>query len=135
MMRSTDPTLAAISGKAEKETAYHLRHAREWIFRLGDGTEESHRRATDALRRLWPFTGELFLREDAMIAAGIAMDPDQLRPSWDRIVDDVLTRATLARPADGWMQSGGRDGHHTEHLGFLLAELQFLARSHPGAQW
>ena len=122
MMHSSDTTLAAIAAKAEKETAYHLRHAREWLVRLGDGTDESHRRATAALQRLWPFTGELFLREDVMIAAGIAMEPDQLRAIWDRTLDDVLTRATLSRPADCWMQSGGRDGRHTEHLGLLLAE-------------
>ena len=135
MMRSVDPTLAAIAGKAEKETAYHLRHAREWMVRLGGGTDESHRRVAASLHRLWPFTGELFLRDDAMIAAGIAGDPDQLRLTWERTVDETFARAGLARPADGWMQSGGRDGRHTEHLGFLLAELQFLARNHPGAKW
>lgn len=138
MTRSTDATLAAIAGKAEKETAYHLRHAREWLVRLGDGTDESHRRAATALQMLWPFTGELFARdavEDKMIATGIAVDPESVRPIWNRTVDATLARATLPRPADGWMQSGGRDGRHTEHLGFLLAELQFLARSHPKATW
>jgi ring-1,2-phenylacetyl-CoA epoxidase subunit PaaC len=138
MTRSADPTLAAIAARAEKETAYHLRHAGEWLIRLGDGTDESHRRASEALTRLWPFTGELFTRDaadDIMIAAGIAIDPAELRPAWSRTIDTILARATLPRPADGWMQSGGRDGRHGEHLGFLLAELQFLPRSHPGAAW
>ena len=135
---STDATLAAIAAKAEKESAYHLRHAGEWLVRLGDGTDESHRRVQAALDWLWPFTGELFTRdavEDAMIAAAIASDPESLRPAWSHSVEKILARATLRRPADGWMHSGGRVGRHSEHLGFLLAELQFLARSHPGASW
>ena len=138
MTRSADATLAAIAGKAEKETAYHLRHAGAWLVRLGDGTAESNHRALSALRRLWPFTGEIFARDamdEEMIAAGIAVDPETLRPIWNRTLDDILSRATLPRPTDGWMQSGGRDGRHSEHLGFLLAELQFLARSHPKATW
>lgn len=138
MVRSADATLAAIAAKAEKETAYHLRHASEWLVRLGDGTDESHRRTQAALERLWPFTGELFSRDaadDAMIAAGVATAPETVRGIWSRTVDNVIARATLARPTDGWMQSGGRDGRHSEHLGYLLAELQFLARSHPGATW
>lgn len=135
MTGSADTTLAAIAGKAEKETAYHLRHAREWLIRLGNGTVESHARMSAALTMLWPFTGELFWREEEMIGAGIAVDPTAIRPAWDRIVDQTLAHATLPRPADGWMQSGGRDGRHSEHLGYLLAELQFLARSHPGATW
>jgi ring-1,2-phenylacetyl-CoA epoxidase subunit PaaC len=135
MTRSADTTLAAIAAKAEKETAYHLRHAREWVVRLGDGTAESHARMTAALDRLWPFTGELRHRDEAMIATGIAADPAPLHAAWNRTVDETFARAGLARPAGGWMQSGGRDGRHTEHLGYLLAELQFLARSHPGAKW
>jgi ring-1,2-phenylacetyl-CoA epoxidase subunit PaaC len=119
-------------------TAYHLRHAGEWLVRLGDGTAESHRRAQTAIGALWPYTGEMFEADDAvvaLVAAGIAADPVALRTEWDKTVDAVLVEATLARPADGWMQSGGRRGRHSEHLGHILAELQFLQRAYPGARW
>lgn len=137
-MRSTDATLAAIAAKAEKEVAYHLRHAGEWLIRLGDGTEESHRRATEALDRLWRFTAEMFAVDDAerdLIAAGILPDPAAIRPEWDATVARVLDLATLARPKDGWMQAGGRRGAHTEHLGHMLAVMQHLQRAYPGATW
>lgn len=135
--RSTDAGLAAIAAKAEKESAYHLRHAAEWVIRLGDGTAESHRRAQQALDRLMPYTGELFGPEDEapLIAAGIAPDPTLIRPEWDATLDEVLARATLDRPSAPWSQQGGRHGRHTEHLGFLLAEMQHLPRTHPGATW
>jgi ring-1,2-phenylacetyl-CoA epoxidase subunit PaaC len=135
---SRDETLAAIAAKAEKEATYHLRHAGEWLIRLGDGTGESHRRAQDALEELWPYTGEMFAIDqetEAMIAQRIAVDPARLQPEWERTVADLLARATLQRPADGWMQEGGRRGHHSEHLGHLLAEMQFLQRAYPGAVW
>lgn len=135
---STDATLAAIAAKAEKETAYHLRHSAEWLIRLGDGTGESHRRAQTALEHLWPYTGELFDAdpiEEALIAGGVAVDPRTLRSEWDSTVDDCLARATLDRPTDGWMQRGGRLGRHSEHLGHLLATMQFLQRAYPGATW
>jgi ring-1,2-phenylacetyl-CoA epoxidase subunit PaaC len=121
---SDDPTLAGIARSARHETAYHLRHAGDWLIRLGDGTAESRRRVEAALDALWPYTGEMF-------AGGNAA----LRPEWDRTVDDVLAGATLTRPKAGWMQSGGRSGRHSEHLGYILAELQFLQRAYPGAQW
>jgi ring-1,2-phenylacetyl-CoA epoxidase subunit PaaC len=114
-----DALLAAIAAKAEKETAYHVRHSAEWLIRLGDGTAESHRRAQDAVDGLWSYTGEISRDRDA----------------WAAIVDPLLTRATLTRPADGWMQGGARSGGHTEHLGHLLAEMQSLPRSFPGAKW
>jgi len=117
---STDPDLAAIAAKAAKETAYHVRHAAEWLIRLGDGTEESHRRAQDALDTLWPYSGEL---------------ETPSRDAWLAVVAPVIARATLALPTDGWMQSGGREGRHTEHLGHLLAEMQVLPRTFPGAVW
>ena len=117
---SADPDLAAIAAKAAKETAYHVRHAAEWLIRLGDGTDESHRRARDALDTLWPYTGEL-------------RTPS--REAWLAVVDPVIARATLTRPADGWMHGGGREGRHTEHLGHLLAEMQVLPRTFPGAVW
>ncbi len=132
MARSSEPRLAAIAAKAEKETAYHLRHAADWLVRLGDGTEESHRRAQAALERLWPWTGELF---EPVTDAAFEHPPQAVRADWDRMVAAVLAQATLAMPAQGWMQRGGRDGVHTEHLGHLLAEMQSLARAHPGATW
>jgi ring-1,2-phenylacetyl-CoA epoxidase subunit PaaC len=130
---SADSTFGAIAAKAEKETAYHLRHAAEWLIRLGDGTAESHRRAQTALDDLWPYAGELFtgFSDDT----GIAPEPGSLRDIWNLTIDGILARATLVRPPDGWMQSGGRSGRHTEHLGHLLAEMQFLQRSYPGAAW
>jgi ring-1,2-phenylacetyl-CoA epoxidase subunit PaaC len=130
-MGSPHPGLAAIAAKAEKESAYHLRHAADWMLRLGDGTEESHCRAQAALDSLWRFTGEMFEAEES----GLAPDPADMREIWNTTVDGVLARATLRRPEDGWMQTGGRDGRHTEHMGRLLAELQYMQRVHPGARW
>ncbi len=133
---SRDRDLAAIAAKAEKEAAYHLRHSAEWLIRLGDGTEESHRRAQSALDLLWPYTGEMFEPEDEVLtAADICPEPAGLRAAWDATVNAVLAEATLARPRDGWMQSGGRVGRHTEHLGHMLAVMQSVARSFPGAKW
>jgi ring-1,2-phenylacetyl-CoA epoxidase subunit PaaC len=138
MMRSSDATIAAIAAKSEKESAYHLRHASEWVIRLGDGTEESHRRAQDAIDALWPYTGEMFdadEAEHALIADGVALDPATLREIWDATIDRVLHQATLARPVSQWMQRGGRAGRHSEHLGHLLTEMQHLQRTYPGATW
>jgi ring-1,2-phenylacetyl-CoA epoxidase subunit PaaC len=136
MMRSADPTLGAIAAKAEKELAYHLRHASEWLIRLGDGTDESHRRAQDSLDLLWPYHGEMFEPEaPALISRGVAIDPATIRAAFERTVTEILDQATLARPAPTWMQRGGRSGRHSEHLGFLLAEMQYLQRTHPGATW
>lgn len=135
---SKDAMLAAIAAKSVKEMAYHLRHSAEWIIRLGGGTEESHRRAQEALDELWPYTAEMFETdqvERALIDAGVAIDPASLRTTWDKTLDHVLSEATLARPRDGYMQSGGRIGHHSEHLGHILSELQFLQRAYPGATW
>ena len=114
-----DPALSAVAEKAMKETAYHVRHTAEWLIRLGDGTDESHRRAQNAVDALWPYTGEM----------------TGARPDWLKAVAPVLARATLRQPTDGWMQSGGREGRHTEHLGHLLAEMQILPRTFPGAKW
>ncbi|MCO5129464.1 MAG: phenylacetate-CoA oxygenase subunit PaaC [Xanthobacteraceae bacterium] len=138
MTASRDATLAAIAAKSEKESAYHLRHASEWMVRLGDGTEESHARAQTAIEDLWSFTGEMFTVDDserALIDAGVAIDPETLRGQWLKTVAGVLGEATLARPANDWMQKGGRIGHHSEHLGHLLSELQSMQRSFPGASW
>src|SRR6202451_2739520 len=119
MMKSSDGTLAAIAAKSEKESAYHVRHSSEWVVRLGDGTEESHTRAQNAIDDLWSFTGEMFhVRENerAVIEAGIAIDPAVLRPQWLKLVSGVVSEATLALPGNDWMQQGSRDGRHSEDL-------------------
>jgi len=138
MMNSNDATLAAIAAKSEKESAYHVRHCSEWIVRLGDGTEESHARTQDAIDHLWSYTGEMFEVDDAergLIDAGIAIDPASLKMQWLKTVSGVVAEAALVLPANNWMQQGGRIGHHSEHLGHLLSELQSLQRSFPGATW
>ena len=138
MMKSTDATLAAIAAKSEKESAYHLRHSSEWIVRLGDGTEESNRRAQTAIDDLWAFTGEMFAVDDSergLIDAGIAIDPAALKPYWRKTILDVIDEATLSLPKSDWMQQGGRIGHHSEHLGHLLSELQSVQRTFPGGAW
>jgi ring-1,2-phenylacetyl-CoA epoxidase subunit PaaC len=138
MLKSTDPTLAAIAAKSEKESAYHLRHSSEWMVRLGDGTEESHARAQTAIDDLWAYTGEMFAVDDserALIDAGIAIDPAALQAQWLKTVSDVVDEATLVLPKNNWMQQGGRSGRHSEHLGHLLSELQSMQRTFPGATW
>ncbi len=138
MMRSKDATLAAIAAKSEKESAYHVRHASEWILRLGDGTEESHLRAQAAIDDLWAFTGEMFAVDDgerALIDSAVAVDPAALHPQWLKTVSGIVSEATLALPTSGWMQQGGRSGRHSEHLGHLLSELQSMQRTFPGASW
>lgn len=135
--RASHAELAGIAAKAYKEARYHVRHSGEWVIRLGDGTDESHRRAQAALDDLWSYTGELFAADevDRALADGLAPDPATLQPAWREVVSDVARRATLTLPPDGYMHSGARQGRHTEHLGHLLDEMQILARSHPGAKW
>jgi ring-1,2-phenylacetyl-CoA epoxidase subunit PaaC len=138
MMASRDPTLAAIAAKSEKESAYHLRHCSEWMVRLGDGTDESQRRAQNAIEDLWAYTGEMFQIDESergLIDGGIAVDTSALRPQWLQTVSSVLTEATLTLPNNDWMQQGGRFGRHSEHLGHLLSELQSMPRTFPGATW
>jgi ring-1,2-phenylacetyl-CoA epoxidase subunit PaaC len=138
LTKSKDATLAAIAAKSVKELAYHVRHAGEWAIRLGDGTEESHRRAQEALDELWPYTGEMFETdavEQALIEAGIAVDRADVRAQWQRTLAPILAETDLRLPASEWMQSGGRAGRHSEHLGHILAELQFLQRAYPDARW
>ncbi|NUO39344.1 MAG: phenylacetate-CoA oxygenase subunit PaaC [Gemmatimonadaceae bacterium] len=132
--------LAAIAAKALKEAKYHVRHSGEWVLKLGDGTEESHRRVQRALDDLWRFTGELFAADAidrAMQEAGVGPDLPALRAQWETLVRDVVDRATLTLPlqAPVLTMRGGRSGAHTEALGHLLAEMQIVARSHPGATW
>jgi len=138
MIKSRDETLAAIAAKSEKESAYHLRHSSEWIIRLGDGTEESHARTQAAIDHLWAFTGEMFAVDEAergLIDKGIAIDTVALRPLWLKTVSGVVAEATLALPTNEWMQQGGRSGRHSEHLGHLLSELQYMQRTFPGLTW
>jgi ring-1,2-phenylacetyl-CoA epoxidase subunit PaaC len=138
MMNSRDATLAAIAAKSEKESAYHVRHSSEWMVRLGDGTDESRRRAQTAVDDLWAYTGEMFEVDDSergLIDAGIAVDPATLRQGWLGTVSNVLREAMLTLPNSDWMQQGGRSGRHSEHLGHLLSELQSMQRTFPGAAW
>jgi ring-1,2-phenylacetyl-CoA epoxidase subunit PaaC len=133
-----DAQLAAIAARSVKETRYHLRHARDWLVRLGDGTAESHARAQAALDHLMPYTLEFWTGFDAQaqaIAAGTGVDPRRLQPAWDAEVDAALAEATLRRPAPGGFVPRGKEGLHSEHLGYLLAEMQSLARQHPDASW
>ena len=138
MMKSSDATLAAIAAKSEKESAYHLRHSSEWIIRLGDGTAESHARTQAAVDHLWAFTGEMFVVDEAersLIDKRTAIDSASLRPLWRKTVSGVIAEATLTLPSNDWMQQGGRSGRHSEHLGHLLSELQYMQRSFPGLTW
>jgi ring-1,2-phenylacetyl-CoA epoxidase subunit PaaC len=134
---ASDARLAAIAAKGVKEMAYHWRHAAEWTIRLGDGTVESHARMQAGLDRLWGYTPELFAADavdEAMLAAGIGADLALIRPNWDARIDAVLTEATLARPG-GRVRANGKQGIHSEHLGHILSEMQFLQRAYPGMQW
>jgi ring-1,2-phenylacetyl-CoA epoxidase subunit PaaC len=138
LQRSTDADLAGIAAKAVKEMRYHVRHSSDWVVKLGLGTSESNGRAQRAVDDLWRYTGELFLADDvdrAAAEAGIGVDPSTLENPWRAAVDDVLARASLTTPDTSYMQRGGREGRHTEHLGHMLAEMQIVARSHPGASW
>jgi len=139
---STDPRVAEVAAKALKEATYHAERSADWVIRLGDGTEVSHRRMQVALDDLWTYTGEMFapdVVELALAEAGIGIDSRTLKPAWDAAVDAVLAEATLTRPTGEYMQGtrtpGGRSGVHTEHLGYLLAEMQFLQRAYPDARW
>ena len=136
--KSADADLAAIAAKSLKEVRYHLRHSRDWLVRLGDGTDESHARTQAGLDHLLPYTQEFWAgspAESAAIAAGIGVDPNALKSDWDTIVDAALAEATLQRPPLGGYVPEGKQGIHSEHLGYLLAEMQSLARAHPNGVW
>ena len=138
LQNSKDVTLAAVAEKAIKEVTYHVRWSAEWVIRLGDGTDESHGRMSNALSDLWMYTGELTTSaayEIQLAAAGIAVDANTLKSPWMNKVKEVLEEATLKIPENQWMQSGGKEGKHTEHLGYILAEMQYLQRTYPGAEW
>ncbi len=135
---SGDERLAAIAAKSLKETRYHWRRSRDWMLRLGDGTPESHRRVQRALKDLWGYTAELFTMsalETRLMARGVAVDRAALQAPWNALIDAALGEATLKRPALEWSVVGGREGIHTEHLGHMLSELQFLQRAYPGLEW
>jgi ring-1,2-phenylacetyl-CoA epoxidase subunit PaaC len=138
LQASTDTRLAGIAAKALKETRYHYRFSSAWLVRLGDGTEESHRRVQDSVDALWKFTGELFAADEIderLAAAGVAPRLEALQPRWSARVGAALQEATLTRPTSISFPWHGKRGIHTEHLGHMLGELQFLQRAYPGAQW
>tara|TARA_B100001029_G_scaffold176761_1_gene180258 strand:- start:638 stop:1381 length:744 start_codon:yes stop_codon:yes gene_type:complete len=135
---SKDETLAAIAAKSLKEIKYHLHHSKSWVVRLGFGTEESNKIIQKSLNDLWQFTGELFEMDDIdqkMYTEGIGVNNSSLKADWDKIVNETLKQSNLIRPIDGYMQSGSKNGMHTEHLGHLLSEMQFLPRAYPDAEW
>jgi ring-1,2-phenylacetyl-CoA epoxidase subunit PaaC len=139
LTRSADSQIAAIADKARKEVTYHLRRSADLVMRLGDGTAESHRRLQDALDELWMYTGELFETDDVdavLQAQGVAESTATLHEAWLAQVSRTLNAATLTMPSpQAWMQQGGKQGRHTEQMGYLLAEMQFLQRAYPGQQW
>ena len=137
---SKDERLAGISAKSLKEVTYHLRHAREWTLRLGDGTEESNLKAQNALNELWIYTGELFENSESekeLIKDKVAIDNRELEKEWNKIIKDVITQSTLELPSNEniKMVTGSNKGRHTEYLGHLLADMQFLPRAYPNAKW
>jgi ring-1,2-phenylacetyl-CoA epoxidase subunit PaaC len=137
LQHSKDEQLAAIASKALKEVTYHLRWSSEWVVRLGDGTEESHRRITNAIEKLWMYTGEMFEPapyETALTQEGI-LPTKSSREEWLNKVNEVFSEATLPVPAKVFMQTGGKDGRHTEHLGYILTDLQYMQRTYPNATW
>lgn len=138
LQHSSDTQLAAIAEKSLKETTYHLRWSSEWVIRLGDGTEESRKRMLKALDELWSYSGELCKPNSCellSVTGGYGVDTGSFQTEWTEKIKAVFEEATLPVPENVWMQSGGKDGKHTEHLGFILAEMQFLQRAYPGADW
>jgi len=138
LMGSADSRIAAIAEKASKEVAYHLGRSADLVVRLGDGTKESHTRMQAAVDFLWPYTGEMFIADavdEDLAASGLAPQPESLRDAWREHVTHTLADATLKAPEKSYAQKGGRRGVHSEHLGFVLAEMQFLQRAYPGARW
>ena len=138
LQNSTDTNLAAIAEKSLKETKYHLKHSSEWVIRLGDGTQESNRRVQEALNTLWRYTDELFQEDEdekELVKSGIIPSMSEIRELWTANVNLVLEEATLTIPSNNWKHSGGRKGMHSEHLGYILAELQYMQRAYPNMEW
>lgn len=138
LVNSKDLNLKQIASKTIKEAAYHMKWSSEWTIRLGDGTDISKNKMQTALNELWQFTGEMFLLSEAdkyAISAGIGADPLIIKEKWDERISKVLKEAQLELPQSTYMQKGGKMGYHTEHMGFLLSEMQYLQRAYPGAEW
>ncbi|MDX1652137.1 MAG: 1,2-phenylacetyl-CoA epoxidase subunit PaaC [Brumimicrobium sp.] len=138
LMNSKDEQIAAIASKAVKEVRYHLKHSSEWVIRLGDGTEESHNRVQESVNDLFRFIDELFYQDEVdeiLIKEGIAVDTQLFKEAYHNNVKAVLDEATLSLPEAKWQLDGGRKGVHSEHLGYLLAELQYMQRTYPGMEW
>jgi ring-1,2-phenylacetyl-CoA epoxidase subunit PaaC len=138
LQNSKDEQLAAIAAKSLKEVTYHLRWSSEWVIRLGDGTKESHDRILNALTELWPYTGELFMPADYEIKTaeeGKGVNPSILKDAWSEKIKEIFSEATIPVPGEGFQQSGGKYGKHTELLGYILTELQFMQRAYPNAIW
>lgn len=138
LMESKDEQFAAIAAKSVKEVTYHIRHSSSWVLKLGDGTDESHQKMQGAVDKLWMFTGELFESDEVdqlLIDEEIGVDLSKVKEQWDDTINQVFTEARIKKPADGWMQSGARKGQHTESLGKILAEMQYLPRAYPEAKW
>jgi ring-1,2-phenylacetyl-CoA epoxidase subunit PaaC len=138
LSKSKDETLSALASKSLKEVKYHLRHSSNWLVRLGDGTVESNAKTQVALEELWMYTGELFEMDDLdaeLLNSGVAVDNSALKSEWDNMINNTLAKAKLTRPEDAYMATGGKKGLHTEYLGFILSEMQFLQRAYPDAKW
>tara|TARA_B100000767_G_scaffold66114_1_gene62512 strand:+ start:1939 stop:2688 length:750 start_codon:yes stop_codon:yes gene_type:complete len=138
LKNSNDETLAALATKSLKEVKYHLRHSKNWLIRLGDGTEESNTKVQKALDNIWQYTSDLFEMDAIdleMCKQKIGVNNTDLKTEWNKIINLTLQEAKLNRPNDGYIASGGKNGIHTEYLGFLLAEMQFMQRSYPNAKW
>jgi ring-1,2-phenylacetyl-CoA epoxidase subunit PaaC len=138
LQHSKDEQLAAIAEKSLKETRYHLKHSSEWVIRLGDGTEESHNRVQNSLNILWRYRTELFFMDQVdaeLIQQGIAIDLNTFRHEYDSFVSSILEMATLVPPTNNWAFGEGRIGKHSEHLGHLLAEMQYMQRAYPNMEW
>lgn len=138
LLNSKDENIAAIAEKSLKEVTYHLRWSSEWMIRLGDGTEESKSRLQEAINERWAFTGELFMMNETdkkMLQEGIGADLSLLKTLWQERIITIVNEATVSIPTNNWMQQGGKEGVHSEHLGYLLAELQFMQRAYPNMEW
>lgn len=138
LMKSSDEHLQAIAAKSHKEALYHLKWSSDWVIRLGDGTEESRKRINDAIEMLWPFSGELTKPnkiENEALQIGYGVDLSILKEKRNAKINEVLSEATLELPSNSYSHVGGKDGKHTEHLGYILADMQFLQRAYPGLEW
>lgn len=138
LSHSSNQNIADIATKSLKEISYHKNYSCDWVIRLGDGTEESHQKMQDALNRLWMYTGELFTMDEVdelMLKEKTGVDLNLIKKEWDAAINETIIESTLTRPVDAWMQKGGKTGVHTEYLGYILAEMQFLPRAYPDAQW